>query len=114
MIALLLLILLADGPAAARDDGRYAQVDRSIRDWFRGLTNQRGVNCCDTIDGIRLEDPDWELTGDGYRVRLDGVWLDVPAIAVITKPNRVGYVIVWRVFDGGKPVIRCFLPGAGL
>jgi len=119
MRALFLAALLCAGiagsaPAPARDDGPYAQAAPGERDWIRGLTNKHGFNCCDTADGTRLEDPDWELFGErGYRVRLEGVWVEVPPEAVIREPNRLGYAIVWR-FRGedGALHIRCFLAGA--
>ena len=52
-----------------------------------------------------------------YKVRLDGVWADVPDEAVVTEPNRDGRTLVWY-YDSwtghsGKPgkVIKCFMPG---
>jgi len=32
-------------------------------------------------------DADWDIAGDHYRVRVDGVWLDVPEESVVTAPN---------------------------
>jgi hypothetical protein len=98
-------------PAFARDDGRYAQSP--LKHWFDSLTSRNGVSCCSNADGIRLEDPEWEQTPDGYRVKLDGTWRDVPDSAIVIVPNKVGFAIVWPAFDGTKTVIRCFLPGSG-
>ncbi len=99
--------------AKADPDRRYAQVAPADRDWIRGLSDRHGFNCCDMADGTRLEDPDWEFDGEGYRVRVDGDWLAVPPEAVVTQNNRVGFAIVWRYRDvDGAIRIRCFLPGA--
>lgn len=110
----LFALLICAGTASARDlDGRYAQTNPQTRDWIRGLTNKQGVNCCDAADGTRLEDVDWEASDNGYRVRIDGDWIEVPPEAVIDEPNRLGPAMVWRGWINGKPFVRCFLPGAG-
>jgi hypothetical protein len=81
-------------------------------EFFRSLTNQQGASCCDGSDGYRLEDPDWEVTGNGYRVRIQGQWIDVPPQAVVRQQNKVGFPVVWPVMIGGKIEIRCFMPAA--
>ncbi len=104
------VIVLAVTKAPARDlDGKYAQSP--LQKWFNSLTNQQKVPCCDTADGRRVEDADWETKGDGYRVRIDGKWMDVPESAVITQPNRAGSAIVWPYESMGQTFIRCFIPG---
>jgi hypothetical protein len=80
-------------------------------EFFRSLTNEVGQACCDGFDGLRLEDPDWEVTGNGYRVRLHGQWVEVPPHAVVRQPNQVGFAVVWPVTRGTKTEIRCFMPG---
>ena len=99
--------------APARDDGRYAGIDPAIRDWIRGLANRDGEGCCDTADGYPAE-AEWDTSAGGYRVRIDGRWWPVPAHALIARPNRLGFAVVWfwRRFDG-EPQIRCFVPGSG-
>ena len=87
----------------------YDGPDSPLTDWFKSLTNQTGVPCCDIADGHRVEDVDWRVETDGsYSVRLSGQWQAVPAKAVI-KDNKAGYAIVW-VYGG---LIECFCPGPG-
>jgi len=111
---LLILVLLLT-PAAARDDGRYAQSP--LKGWFDGLRSGKGP-CCSDADGYAVSDPDWEMRDGKYRVRIDGNWIDVPDDAVITEPNRAGKTMVWPLYTytGGEPKtlygIRCFMPGA--
>lgn len=94
-------------PAHARDpDGRYATAP--LHDWFNKLASGKGL-CCSFADGVAIEDPDIDVKGGHYRVRLNGEWFDVPDDAVITEPNLIGRAFVWP-YQGG---IRCFLPGAG-
>ena len=107
VLATILLCLAAS--AIAGDDGRYAQSQH--REWFNSLTNSLGYSCCSNADGLRLDDPDWEVDGTTYRVKIDGRWLRVPADAIVKASNRVGYAIVWLVYDGETIHIRCFLPG---
>lgn len=97
--------------AAARDDGRYANADPKIRDWIRSLKDKFGVSCCDTADGEEVEG--WFFGETGYRIKVKGIWLDVPASALLTVPNLLGYARAWLYYEDGKPKIRCFLPGAG-
>ncbi len=105
-------ILLLAAHAAARDiDGKWAQSPN--RDWFRSLTDQRGQSCCDGADGLRLEDPDWDFSGTSYRVKLNGAWIVVEPGQVVTQNNKVGYAVVWPIYNiDGKLQIRCFMPGA--
>lgn len=103
---LALLASCAVAPVLARDDGRYAQSP--LKGWFDSLKSGKGP-CCSDADGFAVSDPDWESIGDRYRVKLNGVWYDVPEDAVITQPNRAGVAMVWPMTDG--VTIRCFLPG---
>ena len=99
--------MLCLATAALAHDGHHD-------DWFKGLHNGLNVTCCDGSDALRVEDPDWDVSGQSYRVRLEGKWIEVPPNAVVPVPNIVGPAFVWP----GKTVtgelyIRCFLPGAG-
>lgn len=125
---LLPLLLLVAAPVAsqARDNGQYANVAPDIREWVQSLKDGEGVGCCATADGIPLEEPHWEMSADGYRVKLEGAWYKVPERAVITEPNRLGHAVVWFYWQtesvagttgaGGTgartPYIRCFVPGS--
>lgn len=83
--------------------------------WFQGLQARSGAQCCDGSDGLSLDDPDWDMADNRYRVRLDGEWYDVPDSAVVDGRNRAEHAVVWpiREWDGtkGSWKIRCFLPG---
>lgn len=109
------MLSLSIAAAGARDDGHYAAQDPALHGWFDQLASGRGL-CCSFADGISIEDVDWDTGGSngGYRVRLQGQWIDVPVEAVVTEPNRYGPTVVWPYKDGdSKTQIRCFLPGAG-
>ena len=110
----LLLLLMLTAPLYARDNGQYAQVDPEIKNWFNSLKNQHNVPCCDTVDGHRLTEADWDTSGDHYRVRIEGKWEDVPPEAVLTTPNRIGVPIVWYGGSGQSLKIYCFMPGGGV
>lgn len=93
-------------------------VNSAQDSWVDKLANQNGNVCCYNYDGLRLEDPDWETqhssSGSEYKVIRNGVWLDVPAWAVVTMKNQDGIARVWyytQPDDTGNQ-IRCFLPGA--
>ena len=95
-----------------RDNGQYNSVDQSIRDWFKGLHNDRGGACCDWVDGRRVDDFDWECKNDEQcAVKIEGDWITVPEHAMLKATNRVGYAVVWVTREQGKPTIVCFLKG---
>lgn len=94
--------------ALARDDGRYA--NSPLKAWFDSLKSGRGP-CCSDADGLAVADPDWDMQGTHYRVRLDGEWIVVPDDAVITEPNRSGRTMVWPIKGSLGTSIRCFMPG---
>ena len=98
---------------AADLDGNYATQDPVLHAWFDHLASGKGL-CCSFADGRTVDDPDVDMAGSHYRVRVDGTWYDVPDDALITEPNRYGKAVVWPAKDyDGKVYIRCFLPGAG-
>ena len=107
-------VLVCLASLAGAHDGHHDE-------WFKSLTNELGVPCCDGSDALRVEDPDWAIKDGHYRVFLDGKWMDVPDDRVVQAPNIVGPAFVWPGVSagddegggGGEPYIRCFLPGAG-
>src|SRR5262249_53745440 len=56
--------------------------------------------------------PDWEFDGDGYRVRIEGRWLPVPAQAMVRQQNKMGHAMVWLWQEDGQWRIGWFMPGA--
>jgi hypothetical protein len=109
-IAVIILVLLFFYPFAhARDDGRYAQSP--LKDWVKSLRDKNHVPCCDESDGEDVEG--WSTDGGIYRVKVKGEWLPVPNSALLDIPNRLGFARAWIYFIDGKPIVRCFLPGAG-
>ena len=97
-------------PARAHIDGRH-----DLDAWTNGLKNKQGGQCCDSFEAKTVEDPDYEGNpSGGYRVKLDGQWLNVPEDRVIQGPNKYGPALVWPYKDlSGEMHIRCFLPGSG-
>jgi hypothetical protein len=101
--------------ALARDvEGRY--VNSPLKGWFESLHSGKGP-CCSDADGTALSDVDWDTRDGHYRVRIEGLWWDVPDEAVIKEPNRAGRTMVWPVYyrelDARLRVeIRCFMPGS--
>jgi hypothetical protein len=107
------VIFASSSPAFARDDGRYAGMKPELKAWFDQLASGKGL-CCSFADGQSIADVDWEVAHGHYRVRLQGRWIDVPASALVTEPNRYGPAVVWPYLDAdGQTQIRCFIPGAG-
>jgi hypothetical protein len=77
--------------------------------------------CCAGADGHPLDESEWDIKDNTYRVLLQGEWIVVPDDAVISGPNKFGKAIVWlwpqEVLAWGDPAsnfIRCFIPGSGV
>ncbi|HEV2714929.1 MAG TPA: hypothetical protein VGU64_06655 [Terriglobales bacterium] len=105
------LTTLVPGQPLARDDGRFA--NSPLKPWFDRLASGKGL-CCSFADGVSVEDVDWDTQDGQYRVRIDGQWVIVPDVAVVTEPNRFGPAVVWPYkANDGTTQIRCFMPGAG-
>ena len=103
-------ILLFATQVSAMDDGRYA--NSPLKKWFDALASGKGL-CCSFADGVALQDVDWDMSGDHYIVRIEGVWYIVPTEALITVPNITGRAVVWPYKDSdGNVQIRCFMSGA--
>ena len=101
-----LLAALLIGSVKAHDPGHP-----ELNDWFNRLASGKGL-CCSNNDGLMVPDVDWETKAGHYRVRLDGVWWEVPDDAVVTVPNRDGRTMVWPIKGSFGTSIRCFMPGS--
>src|SRR5271167_1726872 len=86
VVALCMSAFVSSG-VSARDDGRYA--NEPLHAWFDQLASGKGL-CCSFVDGVKVEDVDWQTADGHYQVRLHGQWIDVPETALVTEPNRFG------------------------
>src|SRR6266567_2610126 len=83
-----------------------------LKEWFPGLQSRAKSPCCDGSEAKRLDDVDWETKDGHYRVRIEGLWIDVPDGAIIDSPNLAGPTMVWPYYVNGElHGIRCFIPG---
>ncbi len=104
--------------AKAADHGQLGSTSPEMKAWVNSLENRLREGCCSTADGWKPEEVEYDMTDNKYRVRIEGKWYDVPANAVIDRPNKLGFAVVWyyRTWDNGitpSISIRCFIPGAG-
>ena len=114
-----ILTTLIPAQLLARDDGRFA--DSPLKAWFESLRNKAGLYCCAKADGHPLDDGDWAMKENNYRVSLRGEWVVVPDDAVIFGPSKLGKAIVWFQHPGelawggdtNTPIL-CFIPGSGV
>ena len=121
MIRLLAIALLLSSQALARDDGRWAQADPKMKNWFKDQKipggQGRGTPCCNESDGTFAEE--WMKDGRYYtRWAEHPEWMLVPEEVVIYGPNYHGSPVVWwtKTYSNGVRTsvsIRCYVPGAG-
>jgi hypothetical protein len=107
LAALIVGLIVLGTTAIARDDGRYA--NSPLRDWFKSLRDKDGTSCCDEGDAAEVEM--WDIVDGKYRVRIGGIWVDVPPEAVLNIPNKLGFARAWTYYRNGVIKIRCFLIG---
>ena len=111
-------LLLAAAVILVRDPtGKWA--NDPLHPWFESLRNNAGLYCCAKADGHPLDDGQWDMKGNSYRVFLHGEWIVVPADTVISGPNKLGKAVVWfqkpgELAWGGDTTtpILCFIPGS--
>ena len=112
-------LLLAAAVILIRDPtGKWA--NDPLQPWFQSLKSKDGLYCCAKADGHPLEESEWDMKYNHYRVFVTGEWAVVPDHAVISGPNKFGKAIVWlwprEVLAWGNSaseLIRCFIPGSG-
>jgi hypothetical protein len=113
-----LSLLLAAAVILIRDPtGKWA--GDPLHSWFEHLRNQDGQYCCAEADGHPLDDSEWDMKGNSYRVFFEGKWAPVPDDAVILGPNKLGKAIVWfgvpaEMDPTPNAGILCFMPGSGV
>jgi hypothetical protein len=106
--ALLVPMIFIAATAQAVDRGQFENVPEDVRRWFKGVTSQTGVPCCDISDGHRT---DYEVRAGDYWVPINGVWWRVPDKAIVRNAgNPLGEAVVWYVAVRGSIEIRCFVP----
>jgi hypothetical protein len=113
-------LLLAAAVILVRDPtGKWA--GDPLQPWFESLRNKSGLYCCSKADGHPLDDGDWDMNDNNYRVFLQGAWAVVPNDTVILGPNKLGKAIVWLQHPGElawggdtSTSILCFIPGSGV
>ena len=112
-----LALLFAAAVILIRDPtGKWA--GDPLQPWFESLQNKVGLYCCARADGHALDDGEWDIKDNKYRVFVQGEWIVVPDDALILGPNKFGKAIVWfrnypsRVTPDTH--IQCFIPGSGV
>ena len=113
-------LLLAAAVILVRDPtGKWA--GNPLQPWFESLRNKAGLYCCAEADGHPLDEGEWDIKNDSYRVFFQGKWTVVPDEALILGPNKFGKPIVWVwpydvIKSGGTDgnPIKCFIPGSGV
>ena len=107
-------LLLAAAVILIRDPtGKWA--GDPLQPWFQSLQSQDGLYCCARADGLPLDDGEWDIKDNKYRVFIQGEWIVVPNDAVISGPNKFGKAIVWlQDYTDFASGIWCFIPGSGV
>ncbi|MBY0472663.1 hypothetical protein K2Q00_00035 [Patescibacteria group bacterium] len=80
---------------------------------FSSAKNKSKHLCCDGNDYTYVNPYSWERTDKGFRVYVQGKWIDVPADAEVDNmKNPDGEAKVWLYReDTGTLRARCFMPG---
>ena len=104
--ALIAGVLVASAPTALANPPSNADPD--LAPWFHSLHNATGMSCCDQADGHILADQDWHQTADGYEIRIDGEWRNVPPDVILkNSPNPTGSFVAFWAPNVPHPMIFC-------
>ena len=83
------VLLLAAAVVLIRDPtGKWA--NDPLQPWFQSLQSKNGMYCCARADGHPLDESEWDIKDNHYRVFVEGEWAVVPDDAVISGPNKFG------------------------
>lgn len=94
-------ILLA-GAAMAHDSAE------PFAPWYNSLMqNGTNVSCCDQHDCGPV---DYKIEGDGYKAKVGGVWIPIPAEKVLKRDNPTGMAVLCHSPTSG--IIYCFVPSS--
>jgi hypothetical protein len=87
-------LLVAGAVILVRDPtGKWA--GDPLKPWFDDLHNQAGQFCCSDADGHPVDDGDWDMKDNRYRVIVQVDWTVVPDDAIVSGPNKFGKAVVW-------------------
>jgi hypothetical protein len=92
------VVVLALGvPAAARDNGQWANSPANIREWFQGLRqpDHPRISCCGEADAFEADT--FEVEGDHY------VAIITDGKGVIENGTRIAVPNAKMKFDRGNP-----------
>jgi len=126
--ATLVFLLLLSSPAWAHDWSHkdFAQANALERKWLQKQRHPKtNVLCCNDADGEQVEE---DIRNGRYWINSNhtrGIWMLVPDEVVIREPNMHGRPVAWFRWEGAgsiqtlprddlRPVIYCYVPGAGL
>jgi hypothetical protein len=114
------LIMLALGtPAAARDNGQWANVPSNIREWFQNLKqpDHPRLSCCGEADAFEADSFEEEgdhyvaIITDGKGVIPNGTRISVPNSKMKwDKGNPTGHGII---FIGDRGQLYCYVTPGG-
>jgi hypothetical protein len=116
-VALTLLVLCA--PAAARDNGQWANSPQSIRQWFQSLMqpDNPAVSCCGEADAFEADSFEVEgdhyvaIITDGHGIIPNGTHIAVPNKKMKwDKGNPTGHGII---FIGSNGTLYCYVTPGG-
>lgn len=110
MLATMLVALFFTAIAFARPPAGVT-LDPQVHAWFESLQNPAtGISCCGHSDGHVMDLKDVRNKGDGWQVRIDGAWVDVPAAAVLNRVDNPtgGFVTFWNRYAPGPAGVSIF------
>ena len=113
------IVLALGAPAAARDNGQWANSPPDIREWFQSLRqpDHPRISCCGEADAFEADS--FEVEGDHYvaiitdgkGVIANGSRISVPnAKMKWDKGNPTGHGII---FIGDRGQIYCYVTPGG-
>ncbi len=107
------LTLLAGAIAIAHPPPNF---DPALHGWFESLKQPgTGVGCCSESDCKILAPDQWRATKDGYQIRVQTLWVDVPRDKILDRePNPTGSAVAcyrqgYGPLDAAQIFIYCFV-----
>ena len=85
-------------------------VGASAHDWYTGLKDERGLDCCGGRDCAPVAPEDLRWVDGRPEIRIGGEWWPVPESAFLRAPSPDGLVHACKI--ASESFVRCVIwPG---
>lgn len=116
-VVFVFLLAVAAGPVLA-EPPEGMPVDPQVHAWFESLVRADGYHCCSVADCRPAQPGEMRSNADGFQVKIDEEWVDVPERMVVRRDySPIGASVICRTHydpaDYMSNSLYCVVPVTG-